>query len=65
MAQSDRALVHYAAIRRATHRSHTTTIREYLDTNNAKPKPFVWSKTADDTLACIDRFCLQTSNSSH
>ena len=29
------------------------------------PKPFVWSKTADDILASIERFCLRTSNSRH
>lgn len=36
-------------IRRGTHRSTRQleqTIREYLDINNAKPKPFVWSKTS-------------------
>ena len=41
------------------------TIRGYFDINNAEPKPFVWSKTADDTLASIERFCLRTSNSPH
>ena len=55
-------------IRRGTHRSTRQleqTSREYLDINNAKPKPFVWSKTADDILASIERFCLRTSNSPH
>jgi hypothetical protein len=27
------------------------------------PKPFVWTKTADDILASIERFCLRTSQS--
>ena len=55
-------------IRRGTHRSTRQleqTIRQYLDINNAKPKPFIWSKTADDILASIERFCLRTSNSRH
>lgn len=39
------------------------TIREYLNFNNAKPKPFVWSKNTEDILASVERFCLQTSNS--
>jgi transposase len=55
-------------IRRGTHRSTRQleqTIREYLEINNAKPKPFVWSKSADDILASIERFCLRTSNSAH
>jgi hypothetical protein len=29
------------------------------------PKPFVWTKTADDILASIERFCLRTSQSGH
>ncbi|QRF59026.1 IS630 family transposase [Variovorax paradoxus] len=55
-------------IRRGTHRSTRQleqTIREYRDINNAKPKPFVWSKTAEDILASVERFCLRTSNSPH
>ncbi|MBI1889322.1 MAG: IS630 family transposase, partial [Burkholderiales bacterium] len=40
-------------------------IRTYLDTYNADPKPFVWSKSADDILASIERFCLRISNSGH
>jgi transposase len=33
--------------------------------NNADPKPFVWTKTADDVLASVTRFCQRTSNSDH
>jgi len=40
-------------------------IRDYLDTYNADPKPFAWSKSADDILASIERFCLRISNSGH
>jgi len=55
-------------IRRGTNRftrQPEQTIPEYLEINNAKPKPFVWSKTAADILASVERFCLQTSNSRH
>ena len=55
-------------IRRGTHRSTRQleqAIRQYLDIHNASPKPFVWSKSADDILASIERFCLRTSNSRH
>jgi hypothetical protein len=33
--------------------------------NNAEPKPFVWTTTADAILASIERFCLRISNSGH
>ena len=55
-------------IRRGTHRSTRQleqAIKQYLDINNANPKPFRWVKSADDILASIERFCLQTSNSGH
>lgn len=55
-------------IRRGTHRSTRQleqAIRSYLDTYNADPKPFAWSKSADDIMASIERFCLRISNSGH
>ena len=55
-------------IRRGTHRSTRQlehAIRQYLQLNNNNPKPFAWSKSADDILASIERFCLRTSNSRH
>jgi len=55
-------------IRRGTHRSTRQleqAIRNYLDVHNSDPKPFVWSKSADDILASVERFCLRTSNSRH
>ena len=55
-------------IRRGTHRSTRQleqAIRQYLELNNARPRPFVRSKSADDILASIERFCLRTSNSRH
>ena len=37
-----------------------TAIRASLDAVNADPKPFRWTKSADDILAAIKRFCLKT-----
>ncbi len=33
------------------------TIKAYLEATNADPKPFRWTKTANDILASIQRFC--------
>ena len=55
-------------IRRGTHRSTVeleNAIRGYLAVNNRDPKPFVWTKTADQILESIKRFCMRTSNSGH
>ncbi|MFO0144716.1 MAG: IS630 family transposase, partial [Betaproteobacteria bacterium] len=55
-------------IRRGTHRSTQAlekSIRQYVDLNNQDPKPFVWTKSADDILASIERFCLRPSQSGH
>jgi len=35
-------------------------IREYIDVHNENPKPFVWTKTADEILASIARFAQRT-----
>jgi transposase len=40
-------------------------IHAYIAETNAAPKPFVWTKTADDILSSIARFCQRTSNSNH
>ena len=37
-------------------------IRAYIKENNARPKPFVWTKSADTILASVGRFCQRTSN---
>ena len=50
-------------LRRGVHRSTQVleqAIRNYIDTVNANPRPFRWTKTADDILATIKRFCLRT-----
>jgi transposase len=35
-------------------------IREYLDIHNERPKPFVWTKTADEILASMARYAQRT-----
>jgi transposase len=55
-------------IRRGTHRSTRQleqAIKHYLAMNNADPKPFVWTKSPDDILASIKRFCLRISETGH
>lgn len=54
--------------RRGTHRSTVEleqAIRDYLAVNNRNPKPFVWTKTADQILESIKQFCMRASNSGH
>ena len=55
-------------IRRGAHRSTVElerAIRDYIDVKNRHPKPFVWTKTADEILASIERFCQRISGSGH
>lgn len=52
-------------LRRGAHRSVTqleTAIREFIDAHHADPKPFVWTKTADQILASIARFAQRTAD---
>jgi len=55
-------------LRRGVHRSTReleTAIEHYLSVTNAAPKPFIWTKTADEILASVARFCQRTSDSGH
>ena len=40
-------------------------IYRYLDVTNEDPKPFVWTKTADQILFNVARFCQRTLNTGH
>jgi transposase len=40
-----------------------TAIREYIDVHNDAPKPFVWTKTADQILDSIARYASRTITS--
>lgn len=55
-------------IRRGVHRSAAElerAIEQYLDHHNQAPKPFVWTKTADEILASLARFCTRTLETGH
>lgn len=57
------ALLTEQQIKRGAHRSIKqleAAIAAYIDARNADPKPFRWTKTADDILASIERFCRRT-----
>ena len=49
-------------LRRGTHsstRQLEIAIRHYRDVYNANPQPFIWSKSADEILASLERFCMR------
>jgi len=46
-------------------RNLESTIRNYIDLNNESPKPFIWTKTADEILASVARFCQRTLETGH
>jgi transposase len=55
-------------LRRGVHRSTReleTALKRYLAVHNQEPKPFVWTKTADEILAHVARFCQRTYDSGH
>jgi transposase len=55
-------------LRRGAHRSVrelNTDIRAWIDTWNHDPKPFVWTKTADQILDSIARYCERINESRH
>jgi transposase len=57
------ALLTDKALRRGIHRSTAeleASIQAYIDATNAEPRPFRWTKSADDILAAVERFCLRT-----
>jgi len=37
----------------------------YIAATNAAPNPFIWTRTADEILASVKRFCQRTSGSDH
>jgi hypothetical protein len=38
-------------------------IFEYIAVTNEQPRPFRWTKTADEILASVERFCRRISDS--
>src|ERR1700727_1617692 len=62
------ALLTERQLRRGVHRSTREledAIRAYLEHHNRHPKPFIWTKTADQILDSVARFCKRISNSGH
>jgi transposase len=62
------ALLAERHLRRGVHpsvRALKAAIRAYIAHTNAHPKPFVWTKTADEILASVARFCQRTSETGH
>lgn len=57
------ALLTDKQIGRGVHRSTKALendIRAFIEAHNTAPKPFRWTKAADDILASIQRFCVRT-----
>jgi len=55
-------------LRRGAHRSVrqlNTDIRAWIETWNDDPKPFIWTKTADQILDSISRYCTRINESRH
>jgi transposase len=55
-------------LRRGAHRSVrdlNADIRAWIATWNDNPRPFVWTKTADEILASIARYCTRINESRH
>jgi transposase len=62
------ALLTEKQLRRGVHRSTKQledAIKRFVEIHNEAPKPFIWTKTADEILASVTRFCLRTSDSGH
>ena len=55
-------------LRRGTHRSVSelnADIRAWIEAWNESPRPFVWTKTADQILDSVARYCTRISDSGH
>lgn len=62
------ALLTARRLRRGVFRSTTAlerAIHAYIRDTNMDPKPFVWTKSADQILESVARFCTRTSDSVH
>jgi hypothetical protein len=55
-------------LRRGAHRSVAALnagIRAWIETWNTDPKPFAWTKTADQNLDSLSRYCQRINDSRH
>ena len=59
------SMVERNVTRRGVHRSVSSleaAVREFLAAHNEEPKPFVWTKTADQILESLRRYCADASS---
>ena len=62
------ALLTERQLRRGVHptvRALKAAIRQYITVTNKQPNLFKWTKTADEILASVTRFCHRTSETGH
>jgi len=62
------ALITEKQIRRGTHRSTAEleqAIRTYLEIYNADPKPFIWTKSAEQIFESLKRYCERINETGH
>src|SRR3989442_1636940 len=55
-------------LRRGVHRSTREleeAVQRYLEVTNQNPTPFIWTKTADEILTSVARFCKRIYDSGH
>ena len=55
-------------LRRSAHtsvRALNADIRAWIETSNENPRPYVWTKTADQILESIANYCNRTNHSRH
>jgi len=55
-------------LQRGTHRTVRALnqdIRNWIGTRNDDPRPYVWTKTADQILESIARYCTRINDSRH
>jgi transposase len=55
-------------LRRSAHRSTRALerdIREWVEQWNQSPRPFVWTKSADEILASVAAYCMRISGAGH
>lgn len=65
LAESFFSIVDRRVTRRGVHRStHALEedIRRFLDAHNADPRPYIWTKTADQILDSLKRYCTKVNS---
>lgn len=68
LVEGEPALLTARQLRRGAFRSTYAleqAIKRYIAATNAAPKPFIRTKSADDILTSVARFCERTPNSHH